>query len=129
MKISKLKLILKVGAAGGEISLWLVNAKDSNRSFIVTTDESTLKAFMDEEDVKGISFKSKTVPLHSFADALVALGKYPWHKLEPIFVHQDFRDPILTAVWKLGGKQEVNRWQSRLTFIDKKGETHVSYME
>jgi hypothetical protein len=40
MKKNKQELILKVGAVGGTISLWSVNAKDGTRSFVVKTDES-----------------------------------------------------------------------------------------
>jgi len=69
---------------------------------------------MTEDEAEGIAFKSKTAPLHSFADALIALGKYHWHMLYPIFVHQDFRGPILTAVMDLGGEKLANRWQRKL---------------
>jgi hypothetical protein len=114
MKKSKQGLILKVGAAGGSISVWSVNAKEGTRSFVVKTDESTLKDLLTEEEAEGIAFKSKTAPLHSFADVLIALGKYPWHLLTPMFVHQDFREPVLTAVMNLGGEKLANRWQRKL---------------
>jgi hypothetical protein len=121
MKKNKQELILKVGAAGGSISVWSVNAKDGTQFFVVTTDESTLKEFMNEEDANGLSFKSKTEPLHSFADALTALGKYPWHLLYPMFVHQDFKDVIFTAVMDLGGEKELSRWQRKLEFVKRRG--------
>jgi hypothetical protein len=108
------ELILKIGAAGGSLSVWSVNAKDGTRSFLVKQDESTLKEFMTKEDAAGITFKSKTGPLRTFADALAVLGRYPWHLLYPVFVHQDFIDPILTAVMNLGGEKEVNRWRRKL---------------
>lgn len=121
MKKNKQELILKVGAAGGSISLWSVTAKDGSRSFVVTTDESTLKDLMTEEEAEGLAFKSKTAPLHSFADALIALGHYPWHLLYPMFVHQDFKDVIFTAVMDLGGEKEVSRWQRKLEFMKRRG--------
>jgi hypothetical protein len=108
MKKNKLELILEVGAAGGTISLWSINTKDSAPSFIITTDESTLREFMDDDDAKGISFKRKSALLHSFSDALVALEKYPWYNLKLLFVHQDYIDPILAAAKKLGAKQKDN---------------------
>ncbi len=108
------ELILKVGAMGGSLSVWSVNAKDGTQSFVVKTDESTLKAFMDEEDANGLSFESETELLQSFADALVALGRDPWHLFSPLFVHRDFIDPVLTAVKNLGGKEEVKRWRRKL---------------
>ena len=108
------ELILKVGAMGGSLSVWSVNAKDGTQSFVVKTDESTLKVFMDEEDANGLSFESETELLQSFADALVALGRDPWHLFSPLFVHRDFIDPVLTAVKNLGGKEEVKRWRRKL---------------
>jgi hypothetical protein len=114
MKKNEQELILKVGAAGGSLSVWSVNAEDGTRSFVVKQNETVLKGFMDEEDANGLSFKSETVPLLSFADALIALGHYPWYRLSPRFVHQDFIDPVLTAVMNLGGEEELDRWRDRI---------------
>lgn len=114
MKKNEQELILKVGAAGGSLSVWSVNAKDGTRSFVVKRNETVLKGFMDEEDANGLSFKSETVPLLSFADALVALGHYPWYHLSPRFVHQDFREPVLAAVMNLGEEEDVDRWRERI---------------
>ena len=119
---NKQELVLKVGAAGGSLSIWSVNAKDGTQSFVVKRDESTLKEFMSEEDAAGINFKSKTGPLCSFADALAVLGRSPWHRLHPVFVHQDFMNPVLTAVMNLGGEKEVNRWRRRLKIYPSKNE-------
>lgn len=107
------KLILKVGAAGGSLSVWSVNTKDGTPSFVVKTDESTLKELMDEEDTNGLNFKS-IGSLHSFTDALIVLERYPWHLFSPLFVHQDFIDPVLKAVLNLGGEKESRRWRRKL---------------
>ncbi len=83
-KGEKQELLLKVVAAGGPLSIWSVSSKDSTLSFMVETDESTLKEFMDEEDTNELGFKSKTASFHSFSDALIALKRYlrlptlPW---------------------------------------------------
>lgn len=108
------ELVLKIGAAGGSLSVWSVNAKDGTRSFLVKQDETTLKDLMTKEEASGITFKSKTGPLRSFADALTVLGRYPWHLLYPLFVHEELIDPVLTAVMNLGGEKEVNRWRRNL---------------
>jgi len=108
------ELVLKIGAAGGSLSVWSVNAKDGTRSFLVKQDETTLKELMTKEDASGISFKSKSGSLQSFTDALAVLGCYPWHLLYPLFVHQDFIDPVLAAVLNLGGEKESNRWRCKL---------------
>lgn len=114
MQRKRQELILKVGAMGGSISVWSVIAKDGTRSFVVKTDESTLKESMTEEDAEGISFESETERLHSFTDALYALGDYPWHQLYPMFVHQDFVDPVLAAVMELAGEKDATRWRRKL---------------
>jgi hypothetical protein len=87
MKKNQPELILKVGAAGGLISVWSVSNRDDTQSFVVKTDESTLKDFMDEGDARSLSFNSETGSLNSFEDALISLGLYPWHKMYPMFVH------------------------------------------
>jgi hypothetical protein len=114
MKKNEPELILKVGGAGGSLSVWSVNAKDGARAFVVKVNETILKGVMDDEDANGLSFKSETVPLLSFADALVVLGHYPWYRLSPRFVHQDFIDPVLTAVMNLGGEEGLDRWRDRI---------------
>ena len=114
MKKNEPELILKIGGAGGSLTVWLLNAKDGTRSFVVKVNETILEGIMEEEDANGLSFKSETEPLLSFADALVALRHYPWHQLSPRFVHQDFREPVLAAVMKLGGEEEVDRWRDRI---------------
>jgi len=108
------ELVLKIGAAGGSLSVWSVNAKDGTRSFLVRQDETTLRELMDEEDVSSLSFYSETRLLHPFANALIALGRYPWHLFFPLFVHQDFIDPVLKAVMNLGREKEVSRWRRKL---------------
>ena len=107
-------LILELGAAGGTLSVWSVNATDGVRSFLVKQDESTLMDFLDEEDASNLNYNSETGELRSFDDALDILGRYPWHRLSPIFAHQDFIDPILKAVEKRGGAAEANRWRAKL---------------
>jgi len=113
------ELLLEVGAAGASISIWAVKDKDGNRSFIISRDESTLKEFMDEEDLKGISFKSKTKPFETFDDALVDFGRYSWPVMKLLFVHQDFIDPVLSAAKKYRRKHKDFIWQRRSSaFID-----------
>ena len=108
------KLVLKIGAAGGSLSVWSMNDKDGARFFLVKQNETTLKDLITKEEASGITFKSEAGPLLTFADALNVLGRYSWHLLYPVFVHQDFIDPVLTAVFNLGGEKEVNRWRHKL---------------
>jgi hypothetical protein len=114
MNKKRRELVLKIGAAGGSLSVWTVNAEDGTQSFLVKRNESALKEFMTEEDADGIAFKSKIGPLLSFDDALAVLRRYRWNRLYPMFVHEDFREPVLTAVMNLGGEELANRWQRKL---------------
>lgn len=114
----KLELILEVGAAGGSLSVLSSTNKEGRRSFFVKRDESTLKELMDGKDAKGIKFTSTTGQLQSFADALIFLGQYPWHRLYPMFVHHDFIDPVLAAVMTLGGQRELDRWKQRIKYVN-----------
>lgn len=114
MSKKRRKLVFKIGAAGGSLSVWTVNAEDGTRSFLVKRNESTLKELMTKEDADGVSFKSKIGPLLTFDDALAVLGRYRWHRLYPMFVHQDFREAVLTAVTNLGGEELAIRWQRKL---------------
>jgi hypothetical protein len=110
----KQELILEIGSAGGSLSVWSVNAKDGTRSFLVKRDEYTLMDFLDKEDASNFTYDSITGQLRSFDDTLDVLGHYPWHRLTPIFVHQDFIDPILKAVENRGGEEEANCWRHKL---------------
>jgi len=114
MNKNKKELVLEIGAAGGSLSVWLVKAKDGTRSFLVGQDESILKDFLDKEDASGLIYNSKTGQLSSFTAALDVLDRYPWHRLNPRFVHQDFIKPVFTAIMSRGGEKEVNRWRSIL---------------
>jgi hypothetical protein len=108
------ELVLRVGAAGGSLSVWSVSAKDGTRSFLVKQKESTLMALTDKADAAGLKFKSETGLLSSFDDALNVLDRLPWHRLYPLFVHQDFIDPVLTAVAKRGSEDLAREWRFRL---------------
>ena len=108
------ELILKIGAAGGLLSVWSVNAQDGTRSFLVKRDESTLMDFMDKEDSSNFNYCSETGQFRSFDDALGVLDRYPWHRLYPLFVHRDFIDLVLKAVENRGGETEANRWRRKL---------------
>ena len=108
------ELILQIGAAGGLLSVWSVNAEDGTRSFLVKRDESTLMDFMDKEDASNFNYCSETGQFRSFDDALGVLDRYPWHRLYPLFVHRDFIDLVLKAVENRGGETEANRWRRKL---------------
>jgi len=114
MNNDKQELVLEIGAAGGILSVWSVLANDGSRSFLVKRDESALMDFVDEEDASSFTYCSETGHLRSFTDALTVLGRYPWHRLYPLFVHQDFSDPVLKAVVRRGGEEEAERWQCKL---------------
>jgi tetratricopeptide (TPR) repeat protein len=113
MRENEQELILKIGAAGGSLSVWSLTAKDGTRSFVVKTNETTLKDFMTKEDAAGINFKSKTGQLPSFADALNVLGRHLWHRMTPLFVHEDFIEIVFKAVESRWGKRAAKQWREK----------------
>lgn len=114
MSKHRFEIILRVGAAGGDLTL--LGAKSPNRQwvFFIERNETTVCDFLPEEDREGLIPVSSTPYLHSIEEALLSLGKYPWFKLAPMKIHSEFYDKILAEVKRLGGKSAVERWEDYL---------------
>ena len=87
--VSRYKVILKVGAEGGDVTLLGMKSSGEWR-FKVSSDDHSPE-LIDEEPVHS---SSKTTS--SWSEALSLLGRYPWQRLYPIEVHPEFR----AAVWE-----------------------------
>jgi len=110
---NKMEIILKIGGEGG--SLTLIGKKVSGDSwrFRMERDERTIKQFLSEDDLEGISdadFNEKSGWVDSFSRALDLLSRYPWLMLYPLKVHPEFREPLLAEVERRGGHGQVERW-------------------
>ena len=114
MSKEKIEVILKVGAAGGSLTIFGVESPDGQWKFFQERNESAAYDLLSEEDRAGITPISRTPYMHSIEEALLSLCRYPWFKLFPMKVHPDFLDTILVEVKRLGGHSEVERWKKRI---------------
>lgn len=91
------EVVVEVCAEGGSITLFRENAEDGWR-FWVETDETATCEMLSEEDQEGVSPGSRSQLVSSFDNALAQLDRYPWSRLSPVLVHQEYRGAVLTAV-------------------------------
>ena len=111
---SKAEIILKVGAAGGSLTLFGIKSPDGQWKFFQERNEVVAYDLLSEEDRKGLTPVSRTPYMHSIEKALLSLEQYPWFKLFPMKIHPEFLDTILAEVKRLGGKSEIQRWREHL---------------
>jgi hypothetical protein len=89
--------ILQVGCEGGCISL-LGRKEKYDWTFTMTTDETSLRCFIHEEDLAG-KLETKSHIEYSWEGALRLLEKYPhWPSLYPVAAHPEFVEQIITAL-------------------------------
>ncbi len=72
----KKELMLKIGAAGGSLSICSV-IEGNERTFFVFKNESILKGFLTEEDDSDLVYTHRSDALPSFEAAIDALDVYP----------------------------------------------------
>ena len=111
--------VLKVGCEGGDLTLLGQDNGDNVWKYKLTTDETTLRDILSEEDAEGVDFTS-TSPVVEYWDSIILLlgKKYPyWMDLHPLECHPLFRK----RVWKLlsdsgitSKMRDVNRWMGIL---------------
>jgi hypothetical protein len=114
MNRKKSEIILKVGAAGGTLTLFGSKLPDGQWKFFMERNETAALDLLPEEEREGFKPISKTKSLQTIEDGFLALNKYPWFKLLPLEIHPEFFDRILKEVKQLGGPKEVERWERRL---------------
>jgi hypothetical protein len=89
--------ILQVGCEGGCISL-LGRKEKYDWTFTMTTDETSLKCFIHEEDLAG-ELETKSHIEYSWEGALRLLEQYPhWPSLYPVAAHPNFIEQIINAL-------------------------------
>jgi hypothetical protein len=98
--------IIELGAEGGSVTLYGSRAK-RGWIFIREVVDWTPELI----DQERIQHQSDTVD--SWEAVLDLLDQYHWHKLSPILVHPDFRQPIWVAVQQRlhSSKSDLNRWR------------------
>ena len=118
--MNKNEVILRVGTAGGSLTLVGTEAAHGWR-FMMIRDESTLRDLLSEEDCVGLEFQSQSSWVDSWEAALALLDKYPWHLLYPLRVHPHFVTQIWAAVQERlrndppsEQRGELERWRTLL---------------
>lgn len=96
--------ILEIGGDGGRITLLGWKADQGEWRFICNTDEQTLQNLMTEDDAAGLKFQSSSEAVTGWDGALLALSRYPWQNLFPLFVHRDFVDLVWHEIERMGEK-------------------------
>jgi hypothetical protein len=82
--------------------------------FFPERNEAAICDLMSEEDRERITAVCQTHCMHSFEEALLLLGEYPWFKLDPMEIHPELYNKISAEVKRLGGARAVNRWEQQL---------------
>ena len=88
--------ILEVGGEGSSVTL-LGKKQSDHWKFKMATDESSLKCFLDREDLP-LSLTSESGAVSTWEEALELLGRYKWASLYPLEVHSEFLERIILAV-------------------------------
>jgi hypothetical protein len=100
MRIDRAKpaeIILEALAEGGSLTLLGIKSGNGWR-FRLVRDESTFANLLNEEDRQGIEFRSESVWVDSWEEALALLDQYRWHKLYAGLVHPHFKRKVWAAV-------------------------------
>lgn len=92
------QLILAVGGEGGGISLLGWRTSRGEWRFQYTTDETTLKCLLSDEDLRGMPLTSCSKSVTGWPAALRLLSVYPWQHLHPLSVHPEFAARIFNEV-------------------------------
>lgn len=117
MTRKKIEIILKVGAAGGSLTLFGSKSANGKWDFFIERNEAAMCDLMDEEDREGFIPISRTPYVHSVEEGLQELSSYPWFMLHPVEVHPEFQEKILVEVKRLGSKSDIERWERRLKWL------------
>lgn len=108
MSHGKMRLIVKVGAEGGSLSLFASESHAVPEYVLAINDQTLL--FIDEGGV----IEGERGRATSLRGALKLLDQYPWHMLFPLQVHPEYQERILNAVKRRLAKEKSMHAISRL---------------
>ncbi|BCG47918.1 hypothetical protein GEOBRER4_n2769 [Citrifermentans bremense] len=94
----KKEKILEVVGDGGGISLYGWKTRQGKWRFQLSTDESTIKSMLSQEDAAGVQHTSSSPAVSGWQGALRLLSRYPWRQLYPLYVHPGFADVVWNEV-------------------------------
>ena len=108
------EVILKVGSAGGSLTLFGIESSDGQLKFYAERNEIMAYELLPEDDRAGLIPFYRSPHMYSIEDALQSIVRYDWHRLYPMVVHPDFLEVILAEVERLGGPSQVERWREEI---------------
>jgi len=91
-------IILEVGSEGGLLTILGKRETGGEWNFVFKRNETALCDMLPVEEQSGLVFYESSGWVGSLAEVLVLLDRYPWHRLCPVTVHEEFRQAILDAV-------------------------------
>ena len=91
-------IILEVGSEGGLLTILGKRETGGEWKFVIKRNETALCDMLPVEEQSGLVFYESSGWVGSLAEVLVLLDRYPWHRLCPVTVHEEFRQAILDAV-------------------------------
>jgi hypothetical protein len=112
------EIIVKVGAEGGNLTLygvrtgkgWIFSRNVIDQSLLLLTE--------------GPEIRHTSETVDSWPEALKLLDEYPWHRLSPREVHQEFKQAVFVGVverFQREGEQSpsrLDRWKYRCDIAD-----------
>jgi hypothetical protein len=90
--MSNEEIIVKVGAEGGDLTLY--GARSGNGWLFSLNVFDCTSLLLDEDDGGGPAIQHRSSPVISWSDAIALLDRYPWAKLHPLAVHPEFRKKV-----------------------------------
>ncbi len=111
------EIILEVGSEGGLLTILGKRDAVGEWKFVIKRNETTLCDMLPVEEQSGLVFCECSGWVDSLAEVLVLLDRYPWHRLCPMTVHEEFRHAILDAVvarYKAAGNErahQLSNWE------------------
>jgi len=86
--------ILELGVEGGTITLLGRQDPVVGWRFVLMTNESTLNAFLEEDEAETMPQIGSWGPVEGWEGALALLARYPWRQLRQLYVHPDFEERL-----------------------------------
>ena len=115
--MEQIETILEIGSEGGSLTILGKREPGGGWKFVSKRNETTLCNMLPEEEQSGLVSCESSGWVNSLTEALVLLDRYPWHRLCPMKVHQEFRQAIHDAVvsrYKASGNErahQLSKWQ------------------
>jgi hypothetical protein len=113
--------ILEVGGEGGSLSILRERSSGGTWRFTVLRDETVLADLLDPNDQQGLAFSGESAPIDTLAAAVQLMDRYPWYRLLPLMLHEEYAAAVIAEVLRRGGPKEAARWKAELSRRSERG--------